>query len=142
MQTANMQTNSPVDSRDEALLRVNGLSKNYVRGGSWRKRTPVAAAHDVSFEIARGQTLALVGASGSGKSTVARCVSRLEKPDAGQILIGGTDIAQIPSHQLFPLRARIQMVCQDPITSMNPRFSALQVIEEPLRIQRTSDLTR
>jgi peptide/nickel transport system ATP-binding protein len=133
---ANMQANSPVDSRDDALLRVQGLYKNYVRGGFWRKRVPIAAARDVSFDIARGQTLALVGESGSGKSTVARCVSRLEKPDAGRIVIDRTDIAQISAHELFSFRARVQMVFQDPITSMNPRFTALEVIGEPLRVQR------
>jgi peptide/nickel transport system ATP-binding protein len=138
MQTADMQTNSPVDSRDDALLHVKGLSKSYLRGGLWRKRVPIAAARNVSFDIARGQTLALVGESGSGKSTVARCVSRLEIPDAGKILIDGTDIAKVSSHELIPFRARVQMVFQDPITSMNPRFTASQVIEEPLQIQRAS----
>jgi peptide/nickel transport system ATP-binding protein len=131
-----MQTNSPIDSRDNVLLRVKGLTKRYVRGGFWQKRVPIAAARNINFEIARGQTLALVGESGSGKSTVARCVSRLEKPDSGEIIIVGTNIAQSPADELFPFRARVQMVFQDPITSMDPRFSALQVIEEPLRIQR------
>jgi ABC-type glutathione transport system ATPase component len=97
---------------------------------------PVAAVSDVAFEIPRGQTFALVGESGSGKSTVARCVTRLEKPDSGQILIQGTDIAQFHSRGLLPYRAKIQVVFQDAVTSMNPRFSALQVIEEPLLIQQ------
>ena len=89
----------------------------------------------VDFEIPRGQTLALVGESGSGKSTVARCVTRLERPDSGQILIQGTDIAQLDSRDLVPFRSGIQMVFQDAVTSMNPRFSALEVIEEPLLIR-------
>jgi len=97
---------------------------------------PVAAVSGVDFEIPRGQTLAVVGESGSGKSTVARCVTRLEKPDSGRILIRGTDIAQLHSHDLLPFRASIQIVFQDAVTSMNPRFSALEVIEEPLLIQR------
>jgi ABC-type glutathione transport system ATPase component len=88
------------------------------------------------FDIPRGQTFALVGESGSGKSTVARCVTRLEKPDAGSILIGETDIAQLGSLDLAPFRSNIQMVFQDAVTSMNPRFSALDVIEEPLLIDR------
>ncbi len=116
------------------LLHVNRLSKQYVRGGLWQKRVSVTAVSRVDFEIQRGQTLALVGESGSGKSTVARCVARLEKPDSGQVLIAGTDIAQFRSRELLPFRSRIQMVFQDPVTSMNPRFSALEVIEEPLRI--------
>ena len=96
---------------------------------------PVAAVRCVDFEIPRGQTLALVGESGSGKSTVARCVTRLERPNSGQILIQGTDIAQMDSHDLVPFRAGIQMVFQDAVTSMNPRFSALEVIDEPLLIR-------
>jgi ABC-type glutathione transport system ATPase component len=94
----------------------------------------VAAVRCADFEIPRGQTLALVGESGSGKSTVARCVTRLERPDAGQILIQGTDISQLDSRDLVPFRSGIQMVFQDAVTSMNPRFSALEVIEEPLLI--------
>lgn len=116
------------------LLVVKGLTKKYVRGGLWRKRVPVAAVSNVDFEIASGQTLALVGESGSGKSTVARCVTRLEKPDAGQILIRGADIAQLHHRDLAPFRTGIQMVFQDAVTAMNPRFSALDVIEEPLLI--------
>jgi|SRR5208282_2556471 ABC-type glutathione transport system ATPase component len=118
----------------ERMLRVNGLSKQYVRGGLWRKRTLVSAATRVDFEIQRGQTLALVGESGSGKSTVARCVTRLERPDSGQVLFEGTDLAQLHSRELAPFRSGIQMVFQDAVTSMNPRFSALDVIEEPLLI--------
>lgn len=118
----------------QSLLRVRGLSKQYVRGGLWQKRVPVAAVSGVDFEIQGGQTLALVGESGSGKSTVARCVIRLERPDSGQILFQGKDIAQFHSRELVSFRSGIQMVFQDAATSMNPRFSALEVIEEPLLI--------
>ena len=136
-----MTTSSPltVHAPTASFLRVNGLSKQYVRGGLWRKRVPVPAVSRVDFEIQRGQTLALIGESGSGKSTVARCVARLERPDAGQVLIGGTDIAQFRSRDLLPLRSRIQLVFQDAVTSMNPRFSALEVIAEPLRIAGQGD---
>jgi ABC-type glutathione transport system ATPase component len=120
----------------QTLLRVRGLCKKYVRGGMWRKRVPVAALSGADFEIQRGETLALVGDSGSGKSTVARCVTRLERPDSGQILIHGKDIAQLHARELLPFRSGIQMVFQDAVTSMNPRFSALEVVEEPLLIYR------
>ncbi len=126
-----------MESELDSLLRVHGLTKRYVRGAPWR-RVPVAAVNSVSFEIPRGHTLALVGESGSGKSTVARCVARLERPDAGQILIDGADISRLDSQGLAPFRARIQMVFQDSGTAMNPRFTALEVIEEPLLIQSKS----
>jgi peptide/nickel transport system ATP-binding protein len=116
------------------LLKVQGLSKRYVRGVPWRRQLSVAALEKVEFEIPPGTTLALVGASGSGKSTVARCVTRLEKPDSGKILVEGIDIAPLGRHGLAPYRSRLQMVFQDAVTAMNPRFSALEVIEEPWRI--------
>ena len=84
------------------------------------------------LRIARGQTLGLVGHSGSGKSTVARCVTRLERPDTGRIFFRGADVAQARANDLGTFRSAVQMVFQDSVTSMNPRFSALQVVEEPL----------
>ena len=97
------------------------------------------AAREVEFEILAGQTLALVGRSGSGKSTVARCVTRLERPDAGEICVEGTDIAQLDSGDLRPFRPVLQMVFQDAATASNPRFTAAEVIEEPLLIQKVGD---
>jgi ABC-type glutathione transport system ATPase component len=140
---SNLGTKSPAitDNKDHNLLRVSGLSKKYFRGGLWRKRVPVAAVGGVDFEIPRGKTLALVGESGSGKSTVARCVTRLERPDSGQILMDGVDIARLQPRELVPFRAGIQMVFQDAVTSMNPRFSALDVIEEPLLIQKKAGVS-
>jgi ABC-type glutathione transport system ATPase component len=121
----------------QPVLRVNGLSKSYRRRGvGWQRGEVIVAASEVGFEIFAGQTLALVGRSGSGKSTVARCVTRLEKPDAGHIWLEGTDITQLDSGKLRSLRPKFQMVFQDAATSMNPRFTADQVIEEPLLIQR------
>ena len=118
-------------------LRVRGLTRRYwVRGSVWRKRSPVLAAKDVSFEIPAGKTLALVGSSGSGKSTVARCVVRLERPDGGEIWAGDTNIAQLGAAALAPFRTTIQMIFQDPVTSMNPRMSVAEIIAEPLLIQR------
>jgi len=119
---------------NDALLRVQGLSKKYVRGVFWRENTPVSAVSDLAFEICRGQTLALVGASGSGKSTVARCITRLEQPDSGEIWLDGTEIGKLSSRQLRPIRSAIQMIFQDAVTSMNARFTAAEVLEEPLRI--------
>src|SRR5882757_7715405 len=125
----------------QPVLRVSGLSKGYQRrrAGLWRSGDVIAAASDVTFDIFPGQTLALVGSSGSGKSTVARCVTRLEKPDAGQVWLQDTDIAQLDSRELSPLRAKMQMIFQEAATSLNPRFTAAEVIEEPLSIRRQGD---
>jgi ABC-type glutathione transport system ATPase component len=124
------------NAADPLCLRVCGLTRRYwLGGGTWRKRSPLLGANDVSFEILPGKTLALVGRSGSGKSTVARCVTRLEKPDAGEIWADNTNIARLGSRALAPFRRKIQMVFQDPATSMNPRMSAAEVIEEPLVVQ-------
>jgi ABC-type glutathione transport system ATPase component len=123
-----------LDPGSTSFLRVRGLCKRYVRGSTWRK-CDVLAVRGVDFEISAGKTLGLVGTSGSGKSTVARCVTRLERPDAGEIWIDGVDIAQLGSREMFPFRARIQMIFQDAAMSMNPRFSAAEIIEEPLLIQ-------
>lgn len=125
-------TNQPATG---ALLRVRNLSKSYVRGNLWRGRVPVEAAQDVAFELDQARTLAIIGASGSGKSTVARCVAGLERPDAGEVWIDGTDIAQLGSRELRPFRSLVQMIFQDAATSMNPRFSAAEVIEEPLLLK-------
>lgn len=121
----------------EVLLRVRNLGKRYwARRGAFRRRVLLAAASNVFFEIPRGKTLAIVGSSGSGKSTVARCVARLEKPDAGEIWINGREIAQASAKDRMFLRPEMQLVFQDPTTSMNPRFSVVETIEEPLLLQR------
>src|SRR5579864_7122431 len=131
---------SPLNAAARAVLRVSGLNKSYRRkGAGWQRMEVIVAASEVGFEIFAGQTLALVGSSGSGKSTVARCVTRLEKPDAGHIWLDGTDIAQFHSRELRPLQPQLQMVFQDAATSMNPSFTAAEVIEEPLLILGQDD---
>ncbi len=136
-----MGTDAGIVGNSLPLLRVCGLTKSYTRNRLWRKRVDIDAVRGVNFEIPAGKTLALVGRSASGKSTVARCVSRLEKPDAGEIWVGGTDIARLRHRELLPFRVEIQMIFQDAITSMNPRFSAAQIIEEPMLIQQQGSRT-
>lgn len=118
-------------------LRVCGLYKQYWRRAViWRKRTKIFAVNGIDFEIATGQTLALVGSSGSGKSTVARCISRQERPSAGQIWLEDKEISVLRGSALRCERTSIQLIFQDPATSMNPHFSAAEAIEEPLVVQK------
>lgn len=120
----------------EIVLRVRGLRKVYARKVTfWRRQITVLAADGVDFEIPAGTTLALVGSSGSGKSTIARCVTRLERPDAGEIWLSGENIANLDVGHLRPYRTDVQIVFQDAATAINPRFTAAEVIQEPLLVQ-------
>jgi len=111
----------PPMPESEPLVRVRGLSKRFQRARFF-SRTPAAIAlDDVSLTLKRGETLGVVGESGSGKSTLARCMIRLLDPDAGEVLLDGADIAHMRASVLRPLRRRIQMVFQDPFSSLNPR---------------------
>jgi peptide/nickel transport system ATP-binding protein len=122
-------------ARPEApvVLQTRGLSKTY-RSNSWLGPVrEVRAAEDVTLEVRRGQTLGIVGESGSGKSTVARCIVRLVDPSAGEIRIGGTEIATMGAAALRPLRRKVQIVFQDPYRSLNPRRTVGEaIIEGPL----------
>jgi peptide/nickel transport system ATP-binding protein/oligopeptide transport system ATP-binding protein len=94
------------------------------------------AVDDVSFSIARGETLSLVGESGSGKTTVGRCVLRLIEPTEGTVTLDGTNLGHLTGRQLRAQRRRMQMVFQDPHSSLNPRRRAAAIVEEPLIIHR------
>jgi peptide/nickel transport system ATP-binding protein len=116
------------------LLEVNDLKKHFqVGGGLFRKRAFVYAVDGVSFTIARGETLALVGESGCGKSTVGRAILRLFDITAGQVVLDGRRIDDLPAGTLRPLRRRVQVVFQDPFSSLNPRLRVRDIIAEPIR---------
>ena len=118
------------------LLTVHHLVKHY-RGGGFLGRGPVVRAVDgVSFEIERGETLALVGESGSGKTTVGRTILRLQEPTAGQVRFEGEDVFALPASRLRELRRRMQIIFQDPFGSLNPRMSVGDAIAEGLEIHR------
>jgi peptide/nickel transport system ATP-binding protein len=110
----------PLPQTDPLVL-VTNLSKQFRRGGFFSRAPVVAAVDGVSLTLSRGETLGIVGESGSGKSTLARCVIRLLDPEEGEILFDGADIAHMRSGVLRPMRRRIQMVFQDPFSSLNPR---------------------
>ncbi len=95
----------------------------------------------VSFDLARGETLALVGESGCGKTTIARCILRLVDPTRGSILFDGTELAQLSVDRLRPFRRRMQVVFQDPFASLDPRMSVASIVEEPLRVHKVVSAT-
>jgi peptide/nickel transport system ATP-binding protein len=116
------------------ILEVNDLKKHFqVGGGLFRKRAFVYAVDGVSFTIARGETLALVGESGCGKSTVGRAILRLFDITAGQVVLDGRRIDELPAGTLRPLRRRVQVVFQDPFSSLNPRMRVRDILAEPIR---------
>jgi peptide/nickel transport system ATP-binding protein len=135
----------PADNSAPVVLQTRNLSKTYVDRGWIGRRREVQAASGVSLELRKGQTLGIVGESGSGKSTVARCVLRLVEPSAGEIRLGGRDIASLGARALRPLRSKVQIVFQDPYRSLNPRRSVGEaIIEGPLNygVPRTQALER
>ena len=120
----------------EPLLRVTGLRKEYVQRRAWsRAKFTVNAFQDVDLALFAGKTLALVGESGAGKSSLARCVALLERPTAGTIEWEGRDLVALGRKELFPIHRQIQMIFQDPTSAMNPALNAGEIIAEPLVIQ-------
>lgn len=121
----------------EPLLRVQNLKKYFpITEGILIQRAvaEVKAVDDVSFTIEKGETLGLVGESGCGKTTTGRCILRLEEPSNGNILFEGQDMAGLPRAGLTQLRRRIQVIFQDPYSSLNPRMKIEQIISEPMRV--------
>ena len=118
------------------LLRVEGLKKHFPLSDRWlaRSHAAVRAVDGVSFTIARGETLALVGESGCGKSTVGRAILNLLTPTAGKVKLGGEDIAGLSRARMLPYRRRMQVIFQDPYSSLNPRMTAGELVGEPLAV--------
>jgi ABC-type glutathione transport system ATPase component len=102
----------------------------------------VRAVEDVSFEIGRGETLALVGESGCGKSTTGRLVLRLMDPTAGSVRFKGEEIAGLGKHALRHLRRHMQIIFQDPYASLNPRMTVGEILAEPLNVHEIGDPPR
>ena len=117
------------------LLQVDGLVKHFpVRGPMFSRQTRrVQAVDGVTFDLAAGETLGLVGESGCGKSTTGKVILRLIDPTAGSIKLDGIDITRLDRAAMHPLRRRLQVIFQDPYASLNPRMTAGDIVEEPLR---------
>ena len=122
------------------VLQVDGLKMHFpVRKGLLRRTVGhVYAVDDVSFAIGAGETLGLVGESGCGKTTVGRAILRLIQPTAGTIRVEGRDITHLSKGELRPFRQQMQIIFQDPFSSLNPRMRAGDIVGEPLKIHGTS----
>jgi oligopeptide/dipeptide ABC transporter ATP-binding protein len=120
-----------------SLVAVENLTKHYPqRGTLFRARPPLKAVDGVSFTIAEGETLGLVGESGCGKSTLGRAILRLHEPTSGKVTIDGTDVTSLASKPLRAFRRRAQIIFQDPYASLNPRMTVQQILSEPLEIHQ------
>jgi len=117
------------------LLEVRHLTKEFSRGqGLFSKGTVVRAVDDVSFTIERGETFGLVGESGSGKTTTGRCILRLVEPTSGEVVFDGKDVLRLSRGEMRRTRRDMQIVFQDPYSSLNPRMRVSDIVEEPLVI--------
>jgi ABC-type oligopeptide transport system ATPase subunit len=122
----------------EILLQASNLRKNYHRGGGAfaqsSERDQFKAVDDVSFQITAGETFAIVGESGCGKTTLARMLLRLVEPDGGKIIFQGRELTALSSAEMRAERRQLQMVFQDPYASLNPRMRVSEIVAEPLAI--------
>ncbi len=125
------------------ILRVNRLCKHFPicnKGFFSRQTGAVKAVDQVSFDLMRGETLGIVGESGSGKTTIGRCLLRAIAPTSGEIFFDCysslVDLCKLPAHRLKPLRTKMQMIFQDPFSSLNPRMTVRDIVAEPLVIHR------
>lgn len=131
--------NSKLKIQNSVIVEVRGLKKHFpVFRGLIAQRVVgwVKAVDDVSFFIRRGETLGLVGESGCGKTTTGRCILQLDRPTAGEVLYEGHDLARMSDAEIRPLRRKMQIVFQDPYSSLNPRMTIGQIISEPILVHR------
>ncbi|MBI4607463.1 MAG: ABC transporter ATP-binding protein [Candidatus Rokubacteria bacterium] len=123
--------------RDGGILEVRDLVKHFPVGGGGlfgRRVGLVRAVDGVSFAIRKGETLGLVGESGCGKTTTGRCILQLDRPTAGQVLFEGRNLTGMSDPELRPVRRRIQVIFQDPYSSLNPRMTVGQIVGEPMMV--------
>jgi oligopeptide/dipeptide ABC transporter ATP-binding protein len=130
-------------SKSEPILQVRHLCKYFPikSKGFFQKQVGVVkACHDVSFDLMPGETLGIVGESGSGKTTTGRAILRATRPTSGEVIYREhhkhTDLAKLPDSKLKPLRTKMQMIFQDPFSSLNPRMTVQQIVGEPLVVHR------
>ena len=126
---------SAATQSEDIILEVKNLKMYFPVGSGFLSRKPVGyvkAVDDVSFTVKRGETLGLVGESGCGKTTTGRCILQLYKPTAGQVIFDGQDLTSMNTKTMRGMRREMQVIFQDPYSSLNPRMTAGNIIGEPL----------
>ena len=139
MSTADEEIAKDQQMNGEVLLEVTNLKKHFPisEGILFSKNVSLVKAIDgISFTISKGETLGLVGESGCGKTTTGRCILQLEKPTEGRILFDGRDLTEMDASTLAPLRQKIQVIFQDPYSSLNPRLKIGDTIAEPMKVHQ------
>lgn len=127
-------------AKQEPLMRIRGLGKEFVQRQTFTgAKFTVEALRDVDLDVPRGATLAIIGESGTGKSTLARCLALLEKPTRGEILFDGLPVSQLSGPARRSFCRRVQLVFQNPALALNPGMTAAEIIAEPLVIQHEGD---
>ena len=119
-------------SASDTLIRVEHLVMEFPVGNTGLK---VNAVSDVSFDLIEGETLGLVGESGCGKSTTGRAIMQIPRPTSGVVNFAGTDLTKVNAEEMRSVRARMQMIFQDPISSLNPRRTVGDIVGEPLKVR-------
>lgn len=137
-ETSHVDTAS-AHAEQPCILRVKNLTKHYpVKGGLFAKSQGVVhALEHVSFEVHRGETFAIVGESGCGKSTTGKCILRLTEPTSGSVLLDGEDFIALRGNALTEARKKMTLIFQDPYSSLNPRMTVADIISEPIDIAKT-----
>jgi oligopeptide/dipeptide ABC transporter ATP-binding protein len=126
---------------EEIVIEVNNITKYFpVTRGLFRQKkiADIKAVDGVSFAVHKGETLGLVGESGCGKTTLGKCILQLDRPTSGEVIFEGRDLCELSDKELQPLRQKLQVIFQDPYDSLDPRFTAMDIIGEPLRIHKIS----
>jgi len=139
--TATLPAPAPAEPGSDNLLEVRGLQKHFpvTRGIIFQKQVGAVKAVDgLTFSVAKGETLGLVGETGCGKSTTGRLVTRLLEPTGGSVVFEGHDITHLSRARMRPLRRDVQMIFQDPYSSLNPRHTIGTIVGAPLELQKVS----